>query len=179
MAGLDVWLWTARPFWRMQHSPLIGLVKLFPTSLSWTLCDFLSMDMELGCMDRQTTVTPYPMSFDHVLLALCSSFSLSFTLFLTVLLTPQTLWCSPVSSLVLEQAQHFATKLLTTQDIDHPVTLYIDTRARERTGKRTMKLLQVDLKQQVDGGTKSKPRHWWLLQASPRKEFSAGMDQLS
>lgn len=54
----------ATSFWRMPRTPLIGLVKLLPNRMSRTLYDLLSWTQGSwdGRMDRQTTVTHYPMS---------------------------------------------------------------------------------------------------------------------
>lgn len=91
-------VWTVTPFWRMQHSPLIGLVKLFPTRLpgccmiSWAGWRTVGID---GWTDRPLW---HIISFDHILLTLCSSFQLC----ITSLSPPLTPCCSPVSSTVLE-----------------------------------------------------------------------------
>lgn len=94
-------------------------------------------------MDGQTTVTHYPISFDHILLTLCSSFQFFFTPFFTalfILTNPSLFFCKFLGAEAVLSFCYLALKH--TGLWDQPVTLYIDSRPRERIGKRTLKKLK-------------------------------------
>lgn len=140
----------------MQHPPLIGLVKLFPTGLSWALYDLLSWAKDGWdlWMDGQTTVTHYPIYFDHILYntVLQASSSLSPRCFSLLFVFPhKPLHSSSESSLVLEPSYLFCSLALKHTGLwDQPVTVYIDSRPRERIGK-------TDKRRWERGGTKPSP----------------------
>lgn len=124
-------------------------------------------------------MTHYPMSFDHILLTLCSSFRFSLLFFF---FPYKTLQCSSVSSLVLELLHLFC--YLALKHIEHwdqPVTLYIDARPREVFGKglrshsrQKQRKKKKKQKKKVERGNQAITSTVMVVSSVPQKrEFSA------
>lgn len=133
----------------MQHPPLIFLVKLFPTCLSWASYDHLSWTKgQLGSMDGRTdhcdTLShifwPYP--FNTVLKLPVLFISCFSQLSLFILTNLSLFFCKFLGAEAVLSFCYLALKH--TGLWDQPVTLYIDSRPRERIGKRTLKKTEKD-----------------------------------